>query len=96
MIDKLLLGSTIFHLTTFISLGLSSVYQSKLAGFLALVSLMLGLYMNKLANDKLGCSGEENTNEDDVLEYSSDDPYLATIVGKPQIQPPETRNRPYK
>ena len=84
-IDRLTLGSTLCHLTTFILLGLSHVYTIPYVGFLALISLAIGLLMNKMVNEELGL--DESTIEyshSDLVEYKSGDPYLAELVGNPE------------
>ena len=96
MITRLTLASTVCHIVTFSILGLSHAYEIPYAGFIALVSLAIGLYMNKLVNEEVGFGkSSAEYNETDLAEYESGDPYVAELIGKPQIQPPETRNRPY-
>lgn len=84
-IDRLTLGSTLCHITTYILLGLSHVYEIPYVGFLALISLAIGLLMNKMVNEELGLDRETiEYNDSDLTEYKSGDPYIAGLVGKPK------------
>ena len=85
MITRLTLASTVCHLVTFSILGLSHAYDIPYAGFIALVSLAIGLYMNKLVNEEVSFGEiKPEHKETDLAEYKSGDPYLANLIGKPQ------------
>ena len=85
MITRLTLASTVCHLVTFSVLGLSHAYDIPYAGFIALVSLALGLYMNKLVNEDVSFGKiKPEPKEADLAQYKVGDPYLADLIGKPQ------------
>lgn len=74
----LIFASMIFHLITFVTLGLGSIYQNQLLTGGALVSLALGLLMCKLCLDHID---EQPVVEERVeLEPQSDDPYIVQLV----------------
>lgn len=90
MIDKLIFASSAFQLITFVSLGLSAVYESKIAGAISLISLALGLLMNKLMFDEFGNSTETpSIKESDSLEYGVEDPYLSDLTKGPATEQSE-------
>lgn len=76
MVNKLIFVSSILHLTTYISVGLASVYQAKWLGFIGLVSLTVALLINSTIQHDV------ETAHDEPTDYDKPDPYLVSLGKK--------------